>query len=67
MAMKTSHFDLFPQICLSLATGPVLATLTCAQSLGQTLTEMGQASEEMFRGERLPILPLQEVKSKGHP
>lgn len=65
--MKNSHSDLFPQICLSLATGPVLLTLTCAQSFGQMLTEMGQASEEMFRGERLPILPLQEVKNQGYP
>lgn len=65
--MKTSHSDLFPQICLSLVTGPLLLILIAAQTLNQMLSEMGRASEEIFRGERLPILPLQEVKSQGHP
>ena len=41
---------------LSLVTGPCLLTVIGAQSLLETLVEVGKASEEVFRGERLPVL-----------
>ncbi|HIK29647.1 MAG TPA: hypothetical protein IGR89_16595 [Oscillatoriaceae cyanobacterium M7585_C2015_266] len=43
-------------ILLSLATAPVLLGLGAGQNLAKFLQEVGEASEEIFRGERLPIL-----------
>jgi hypothetical protein len=37
-------------------TGPFLVTLMGARALSDALTQLGLASEELFRGERLPIL-----------
>lgn len=54
--MKTTTSELLPAIFLSLATAPLLITLEVGQALGKILTEVGQGSEEMFRGDRLPIL-----------
>ncbi len=41
---------------LSLATVPLLLGLLVASTLRDSLREIGQASEEIFRGDRLPIL-----------
>lgn len=45
-----------PSILLSILTGPFLLTIITVDSLTKSLKEVGQASEEVFRGERLPIL-----------
>jgi hypothetical protein len=42
--------------CLSVATFPVLAGLWGAQQCAVLLQEVGQLSEELFRGDRLPVL-----------
>ena len=47
---------------LSVATFPVLVGLFAANALAQGLQEMGEASEEIFRGDRLPILNFPESK-----
>ncbi len=47
-------------IWLSIVTGPCLLTVMTAQSLLENLQEVGKASEEVFRGERLPILKFPE-------
>jgi len=66
--MKTTTSELLPGIFLSLATAPLLVTLEVGQSLGKMLTEVGQSSEEMFRGNRLPILHFSEgIKSNSIP
>jgi hypothetical protein len=41
---------------LSLATGPLLLTVLGAKAMTQLMQEVGQMSEEVFRGDRLPIL-----------
>jgi hypothetical protein len=41
---------------LSLATAPFLLSLVAFKSLSQSLIEIGEASEEIFRGDRLPML-----------
>lgn len=41
---------------ISLMTGPLLVTLMGARALSEALTQLGLASEELFRGERLPTL-----------
>ncbi|MDJ0578493.1 hypothetical protein [Crocosphaera sp.] len=41
---------------LSVATLPVLVGLMMMKTVGQDLLEWGQESEEIFRGDRLPLL-----------
>lgn len=45
-----------PSVVISLMTGPLLVTLIGARVLSDALTQLGLASEELFRGERLPTL-----------
>lgn len=47
-------------IALSLLTIPFLGGLTVARSMSENLISLGEASEEIFRGDRLPILNLQQ-------
>lgn len=47
-------------ILLSFVTSPFLLGLIAAKSLADTVIEMGEASEELFRGDRLPILNVRE-------
>jgi hypothetical protein len=49
---------------VSLATFPVLLGILAAHSLAENLRELGQASEEIFRGDRLPILNFPEPEEK---
>ncbi|MGF1458174.1 MAG: hypothetical protein ACFBSG_04035 [Leptolyngbyaceae cyanobacterium] len=43
-------------VVISLLTGPFLVALMSVRALSETLTQLGIASEEFFRGERLPNL-----------
>lgn len=45
-----------PKVLVSLATGPLLLALVGSRTLERLLLELGQTSEELFRGDRLPIL-----------
>lgn len=45
---------------LSLATSPFLLTYLGLRSVTQWLTEAGKNSEEVFRGDRLPVLNFPE-------
>ncbi len=47
------------QILVSLATAPLLVTLLGSKSMANLMAELGQLSEEIFRGDRLPLLPMQ--------
>ncbi|AFY75602.1 MAG: hypothetical protein IGR93_18865 [Hydrococcus sp. C42_A2020_068] len=59
--MKTSRQSPLPaSLWLSLATTPFLFGMLAFRSLTQSLIELGQASEEVFRGDRLPILNFPE-------
>ncbi len=44
-------------ILVSLATGPFLCGMVAAKALTQAMIDIGINSEEIFRGDRLPILP----------
>ena len=49
----------FPtDILLSLSTAPVLLVLIGSKVAAGLVAELGQASEEVFRGDRLPILKI---------
>ncbi|PSB00996.1 hypothetical protein [Merismopedia glauca] len=52
---------------LSLATAPFLVTFLAAEKLLELLLVTGHASEEIFRGDRLPVLnfPTTSDKSDG--
>lgn len=52
---QTTGF-LTPELLLSLAAGPFLVGLIAQKVLAETLQEVGLLSEEIFRGDRLPIL-----------
>ena len=43
-------------LLISLATGPMLLALLGNKAINQLLPEIGQYSEEIFRGDRLPML-----------
>ena len=55
---ETSLFKIAPELLLSLATGPLLVALLGTRAMTQLMQELGQMSEEVFRGDRLPILDL---------
>lgn len=46
------------ELSISLGTLPLLAILTSGKALAFGLSQLGEASEELFRGEQLPTLPL---------
>ncbi|GEM_PF-3172192 len=56
-----------PEILLSLATGPLLLGIIGGKAISRFLAEMGQSSEEMFRGDRLPLLDLDESQPPTNP
>jgi hypothetical protein len=50
-------------LLLSLATVPALLALVGAKSLSKTIQDVGVLSEELFRGDRLPLLNMPELRS----
>jgi hypothetical protein len=53
---SSSRFKVPTQILLSLGTAPMLLMLIGSKALAEVIQDIGQASEEIFRGDRLPIL-----------
>lgn len=45
-------------LLLSLSTAPLLLFLVGSRALAIALRDMGQTSEELFRGDRLPVLKI---------
>lgn len=60
--MNPKNLPLGPTIWLSLVTSPFILIFLAIGFLSETLTELGQASEELFRGTRLPILHFPNVE-----
>lgn len=52
------------EILLGLVTVPFLAGLVVARSLASMMVTVGQSSEELFRGDRLPTLRVTQPESK---
>jgi hypothetical protein len=50
------RFPLDPEILVSLAAVPVLLAVVGIKKLSEGISAIGTASEEIFRGDRLPIL-----------
>ena len=54
-----SHTHLVsPSLLVSLAATPCLVAIVAIQSAGELLEQLGVMSEEIFRGDRLPVLHL---------
>ncbi|HHP7243301.1 MAG TPA: hypothetical protein ACFE0H_01300 [Elainellaceae cyanobacterium] len=49
-------FKISSDILISVATAPLLLGILGGKVLTELLCDFGQASEEIFRGDRLPIL-----------
>lgn len=49
------------KILLSLSTAPFLLILLGGKTLTGLMQEMGQATEEIFRGDRLPVLKISNL------
>ncbi|MGD1899314.1 MAG: hypothetical protein ACFB16_20500 [Phormidesmis sp.] len=49
---------------VSLASLPLMSILVSGHRLANSLTQLGTSSEELFRGDRLPSLPLLSSSSK---
>lgn len=61
--MDNNHqFPLPSTICLSLVTAPFILGTIAVSSLLTTLIELGEASEEIFRGDRLPLLNIPKIE-----
>jgi hypothetical protein len=56
--LKPSPPKLPTGILLSLSTAPFLLALLGSRAITRVLQEAGQASEELFRGDRLPVLKI---------
>ncbi len=62
-----ADFKVPTQILLSLSTFPLLLVLVGGQALTKAIAELGQASEEIFRGDRLPILHISQPVDQPKP
>jgi len=49
-------FSISHKLLLQLSTGPMLVAILGGKAVAETLQAIGQASEEVFRGDRLPLL-----------
>ncbi len=54
--VKLVFFSIPSQLLLQLGAGSTLVALLAGKAVAETLQAIGQASEEIFRGDRLPEL-----------
>jgi hypothetical protein len=52
-------------LLLQMGTASILMLVTAQKTANKTLEAMGQASEEIFRGDRLPIIDFPEQPTKN--
>jgi hypothetical protein len=62
LSSQTSQALFLNQISLSFLTTPFVAGLMVFDSLCQGFQDLGELSQEMFRGDRLPVLHLTEIE-----
>jgi hypothetical protein len=51
-----------PNLWISLMTGPLLLGILGTKALSEVMQQVGIASEELFRGDRLPLLNLPKTE-----
>ena len=52
------QLPLATEVIISLSSLPLVSLLALGHVVANSLADVGQASEELFRGDRLPSLPL---------
>ena len=55
-----AEMKILGEMLIVLSTGPLLLGILGTQAAMNFLEEMGKTSEEIFRGERLPLLKFQD-------
>jgi hypothetical protein len=53
------------ELLLGLATAPLLVGLLASKALADLMQDLGLASEEVFRGDRLPVLDFSTTANKS--
>ena len=53
---SSSRGAVSPSLLVSIAAAPWLSAIVSVRAAGSFLEQLGVASEEMFRGDRLPVL-----------
>ncbi|NET31258.1 MAG: hypothetical protein F6K19_04570 [Cyanothece sp. SIO1E1] len=56
-----------PELLVSAAVGPLLLGILGSRGLAELMQQIGQASEEIFRGDRLPVLKLPNSSADQDP
>ena len=64
---SSTHAVVSPSLLVSIAATPWLAAIVSIQAASGLLEQLGLASEEMFRGDRLPILHFPHPVSETAP
>lgn len=54
-----------PTWLVAIATPPILGALASARAIGSALDQLGATSEELFRGDRLPVLHQTEERDRS--
>ena len=54
--LNLMFFNIPTHVLLQICTGGVIGVVVGGKALEETLLAIGQASEEVFRGDRLPVL-----------
>lgn len=62
MNKENNQTYLLSALGLSLATSPFILTILILQFLGELLKNFGEASEEIFRAEQLPLLNITDLE-----
>ncbi|MDV2992059.1 MAG: hypothetical protein N4J56_001713 [Chroococcidiopsis sp. SAG 2025] len=65
--VKVLFFSIPNNVILQLGTSSLLLELVGGKAVAQAVTAIGQASEEVFRGDRLPVLPFPETETTSEP
>jgi hypothetical protein len=65
MPKKPQERGILNQLSLSLLTTPWLVSIMTLDAIVQGLKEIGEASEEVFRGTRLPVLHSLELDQQS--
>jgi hypothetical protein len=64
IAVSTSKSQIPTELLLSLATGPLLLGVLSIEAVFSWLQATGISSEEVFRGDRLPVLPFPDLEQE---
>lgn len=66
MSIRRMDLPGHPSLWVSLMTGPFLVSLVSAKLLSDWMQQVGFASEELFRGDRLPVLNMMPPDAHPH-